>query len=180
MSPGQSEPRFLVIGRVVGAHGLRGELRVEIQTDFPDRFEALEIVYLGDERSTGLGRGLPHPFHLEGFRLHKKKALLKLAGCDTRSDAERLRGLWVQIPIEQAMPLGEDEYYEYQIIGLEVWTNQGERLGQITEVLYTGSNDVYVVKGKGGEILIPAMEDVVLEVDLETGRMLVALMEGLR
>ncbi len=180
MSPGQPEPHFLVIGRVMGAHGIRGEVRVAIHTDFPNRFRALEVVYLSDDASTGLGQDKPQPFHLEGFRLHKGGALVKLAGCDTRSDAQRLRGQWVQIPIEQAMPLGEDEYYEYQIMGLEVWTDQGERLGRVTEVLHTGSNDVYVVEGESGEILIPAMEDVVLEVDLEKRRMLVALIEGLR
>lgn len=180
MTPGQqAEPRFLVIGRVVGAHGLRGELRVEIHTDFPEHFEVLETVYLGDDSTTGLGRGEPRHFHLERCRFHKGRAIVKLAGCETRSDAERLRGQWVQIPIEHARPLDEDEYYEYQIVGLEVWTDEGERLGRITEVLYTGSNDVYVVTGPEGEILIPALEDVVLQVDLEAGRIVVSLMEGL-
>jgi 16S rRNA processing protein RimM len=85
----------------------------------------------------------------------------------------------VQIPIEEAMPLGEDEYYVYQIVGLDVWTAEGEYLGRISEVLFTGANDVYVVQGEKGEILIPAIEDVVLEVDLDGGRLTVELMEGL-
>ena len=77
------------------------------------------------------------------------------------------------------MPLGEDEYYVYQIVGLDVWTGEGEHLGRVSEVLFTGANDVYVVQGEKGEILIPAVEDVVLEVDLASGRLTVELMEGL-
>ncbi len=140
-----------------------------LETDFPERFERLKMVYLGEAAT---------PFALESSRLHKEHVLLKLKGCN-RDMAEKLRGQWVQIPIEEAMPLGEDEYYVYQIIGLEVWTMMGEYLGQVSEVLFTGANDVYVVQGERGEILIPAVEDVVLEVDLADGRLTVNLPEGL-
>lgn len=139
-------------------------------TDFPDRFALLRKVYLGPEAV---------PFALEGFRLHKGSALLKLEGCHDRAAVERLRGQLVQIPIEEAMPLDQDEYYEYQIVGLTVWTKEGEYLGTVDEVISTGSNDVYIVRGKGREILIPAIEDVVLEVNLAKRRLIVELMEGL-
>ena len=165
-----SEPRYLVVGRIVAPWGVGGEVKVAIETDFPERFQRLERVCLGEKATS---------FVLEGARLHKGHALLKLEGCDDRDTAEKLRGQLVQIPIEEAMPLGEGEYYVYQIVGLDVWTAEGEHLGRVSEVLFTGANDVYVVQGEKGEILIPAVEDVVLEVDLAGGRLTVELMEGL-
>jgi 16S rRNA processing protein RimM len=145
-------------------------LKVEIMTDFPDRFALLRKVYLGPKAV---------PFALEGFRLHKGAALLKLEGCHDRATVEKLRGQLVQIPIEEAMPLDQDEYYEHQIVGLAVWTAEGERLGTVDEIISTGSNDVYVVRGEERDILIPAIEDVVLEINLAKGRLMVELMEGL-
>lgn len=166
----RAEPRYLVVGRVTRPWGIQGEVKVEIITDFPDRFSLLQKVYLGPEAA---------PFTLEGFRLHKGAALLKLEGCHDRATAEKLRGQLVQIPFQEAMPLQEDEYYEHQIVGLAVWTAGGEYLGTVDEIIFTGSNDVYVVRGKGKEILIPAIEDVVLEISLAQGRLMVELMEGL-
>jgi len=166
-------PRYLVIGKVVAPWGVRGEVKVAIETDFPEHFERLKQVYLGEEATS---------FALESSRLHKGHVLLKLKDCNHRDAAEKLRGQLVQIPIEpieEAMPLGEDEYYVHQIIGLDVWTTVGEHLGQVSEVLFTGANDVYVVQGEKGEILIPAIEDVILEINLAGGRLTVNLPEGL-
>jgi len=173
-NPGRADdragPRYLAIGRVARPWGTQGELKVEIMTDFPDRFALLRKVYLGPKAV---------PFALEGFRLHKGSALLKLEGCHDRAAVEKLRGQLVQIPIEEAMPLEEDEYYEHQIVGLAVWTVGGEYLGTVDEIIFTGSNDVYVVRGEGREILIPAIENVVLEINLAKGRLIVEMMEGL-
>jgi len=166
----RSGPRYLVIGRVARPWGIQGEVKAEIMTDFPDRFSLLRKIYLGPEAV---------PFALEGFRLHNGAALLKLEGCHDRTIVEKLRGQLVQIPIEEAMPLEQDEYYEYQIVGLAVLTAGGECLGTVDEVISTGANDVYVVRGEGREVLIPAIEDVVLEINLAQGRMVVELMEGL-
>ncbi len=163
-------PSYLAIGKVLRPWGVRGEVKVEILTDWPERFALLEYVYLGDEAVC---------YHLERFRLHRGFALLKLEGCDDRSAAEALRDQLVQIAREEAMPLEEDEYYVYQIEGLEVWTDEGEMLGRVVEVLFTGANEVYVVQGPRGEVLIPAIADVVLQVDLEGGRLIVHLMDGL-
>lgn len=163
-------PRYLAIGRVLRPWGVRGEVKVEILTDWPERFALLEHVYLGEEAM---------PCRLERVRLHQGYALLKLAGYDDRSAAEALRDQLVQIAHEEAMPLDEGEYYVYQIEGLEVWTDEGESLGRVVEVLFTGSNEVYVVHGPRGEVLIPAIADVVLKVDLEGGRLVVHLMDGL-
>jgi 16S rRNA processing protein RimM len=169
------EPRFLVIGRVAGVHGLRGELKVDILTDDPDRFGLLERVFVGLEDEE------PVSWPLEGYRLHKGRALLKLANCDDRPAADALRGYLIQVPLEEALPLEEGQYFEHQVIGLDVWTADGEYLGKVVEILYTGANEVYVIGGgpAGRELLIPAIEEVVLEVDLEGGRLVVKLLEGL-
>ena len=166
----RDEPGLLVIGEVLRPQGVRGEVRVRMLTDFPERFRVLKSVYLG---------GTPKPVSVERTRLHQGYALLKLAGYDDRTAVESLRHALVQIPVEEAMPLEEDEYYLYQVVGLATWTMQGDYLGWVREVLSTGANDVYVVQGDKGEILVPAVEDVVLEVDLASGRLTVELMEGL-
>ena len=170
------EPRFLVVGKIVGAHGIRGELKVELMTDDPHRFQWLDQVFLGLEDQE------PVPRALAGYRLHKGRALLQLEDCRDRTTAQALRGQLVQVPLEDAISLEEDEYFEHQILGLEVWTVAGELLGEVVEIIFTGANDVYVVHGPDldrREILIPVIEDVVLEIDLDEGRLTVELPEGL-
>jgi 16S rRNA processing protein RimM len=165
------ELRYLAIGKVVRAHGIRGEISVAVLTDFPERFENTEWVYLGNESEAA-------PYRIEKSRWHKDNVLLTLTGITDRTEAERLRGQYVQVPIEDATPLPEGSYYLYQLIGLEVITTENQLLGTITEVLETGANDVYVVQGDK-EILIPAVADVIKAVDLEKGQVIVQLIEGL-
>jgi 16S rRNA processing protein RimM len=170
------EPRYLVVGQIVGAHGVRGEVKVAILTDDPHRFGRLERVYVGE------GEEEPAPWPLEGYRLHAGHALLKFEGCNDRDTAKSLQGTLVQVPLAAAIPLQDGEYFEHQILGLGVWSVEGEHLGEIAEIIYTGANDVYVIHSPGPEprdILIPALEDVVLEIDLEARRMTAALPEGL-
>ncbi len=163
-------PEYLSIATVLAPHGVRGELKVRIETDFPERFQLLRRVYLGAEL-------LPYDF--EGFRPHQRSGLLKLKGCDDRNAAEKLRGLEVQIPIAEAMPLGPGQHYVYELLGLSVQAEDGEPLGILEEVLFTGSNAVYVARGARGEVLIPVLKDVVLSVDLEKERIVVRLPPGL-
>ena len=146
-------------------------MQVEVLTDFPERFSRLKTVYLGEERS---------PAVLEGHRMHGRRILLKFAQFDDRDQADQLRGELIYVPVEEAIPLGEDEYYLYEIVGLEVWTTEGEYLGRVEEVLHTGSNDVYVVREADEETLIPAISDVVLKIDVDEGRIEVRLAKGLR
>jgi 16S rRNA processing protein RimM len=113
------------------------------------------------------------------MRQHKETLLLKLAGCDDRNEAELLRDMLVQIPVEEAVPLENGEYYDFQIVGVKVETDNGEWLGQVTEVLETGANDVYLVRGPRGEVLLPAITDVVRELDMEARRMVVHLLPGM-
>ena len=171
MRADRSEPRYLAVGRVLRPRGVRGELKVKILTEDPARFQWLETVYVG-----------PHfiPYRLERIRLHRGAGLLKLAGCDDHDAAEALRGLLVQVAMEDALPLEEGEYWLYQLLGLEVWTTDDELLGVVREILETGANDVYVVRNRSGrEVLIPALKSVVIDINIEAGRMLVELPEGL-
>jgi 16S rRNA processing protein RimM len=169
----QPELRYLAIGRVVRAHGVKGEISVSILTDFPERFETTEWVYLGDEFEATAHR-------LETYRWHKKNILLTLAGITDRNQAGRLKGQLVQVPIEEAMPLPEGSYYLYQLMGLQVITSGGNILGSVTDIIETGANDVYVIKKDSQrEILLPAIPDVVKSIDIEQGRMIVELIDGL-
>lgn len=164
-------PPFLAVGRILAPFGLRGEVKIEVLTDFPDRFRKLKQLFMGDP---------PAPVTLERVRRLHEQPILKFEGYDSRDAAEILRNLILWVPTSEAAPLGEDEYYVFQIEGLNVWTTQGEHLGAVTEVLFTGSNDVYVVRDANGrEILLPALADVVREVDLDGERMIVELMDGL-
>ena len=169
------EPRFLAVGRVSRPHGVRGELRVEVLTDYPGRLGQHAYFYLASPDSPEMARRYP----VEKLRRHKKVLLLKLGGCDDRNGAEELRGQLVQIPTEEAVPLEEGEYYDFQLIGVKVEAESGESLGQVVEVLKTGANDVYVVRGPWGEVLLPVVKDVVLKLDLEARQMVVHLLPGL-
>jgi 16S rRNA processing protein RimM len=167
----ETEPRFLVIGRVIKPHGVRGEVRVEIISDLPERFTWLETVYVGED--------LPQPVGVESVRFHKNFVLVKLDGYDTRETAATLRAQLLQVPEDEAIPLDEGEYYLYQLVGLAVYTDEGEHLGELVEVLETKANNVFVVVGPRGEVLLPDTDEIVLDIDFENGRMEVHIVPGL-
>ncbi|MCC7353789.1 MAG: 16S rRNA processing protein RimM [Anaerolineae bacterium] len=160
----------LMIGRIVKPWGIKGEVEVEPESDWPPRFSGLKQVHLGDGL-TGVT--------IEGVRRNRDRVVLKLAGIETRNAAESLSGQWLHIPATQAMPLGEGEYFIHDVLGAAVWTPAGEELGTITEVMTGLANDVWVVRGGQGEILIPAIRDVVQEVNLDTRHITVVLPPGL-
>lgn len=166
-----TEPRFLVIGRIIKPHGVRGEMRVEIITDLPERFTWLETVYLGEKD--------PQPVGVESVRFHKNFVLVKLVGYDSREEAADLRSQLLQVPEDEGIPLEEGEYYLFQLEGLAVYTDEGEYLGELVEVMETKANNVFIVHGPRGEVLLPDTEEVVLDIDLENGRMEVHLLPGL-
>jgi len=170
MGPREDRPCFLIIGRVRKPWGYRGQVKVEILTDFPQRFSPTQTVYVGDE---------DRPFTVESVQLRKSVVVLKLKGCESQGDAEAMRGKYLWIPLEEAMPLEEGAYYLHEIVGLKVWTTQGEYLGEVKDILFTAGNDVYVVQGDGGEILIPAISSVVKEVNRAEGKLVIEPMEGL-
>lgn len=170
-----TEPRFLVIGQMLKPHGVRGEMRTAIHTQLPERFNWLEVVYVGEDPEDED----PRPVAVEGIRFHKGNALVKLSGYDSRDGVEPLRSKWLMVPVAEAIPLEEDEVYFYQLEGLAVYTDQGEFLGKLIEVIETGANEVFVVDGPRGEILLPNTEEVVQGVDLEARKMTITPLPGL-
>ncbi len=167
---GHAEPKYVTVGRILAPHGVRGEVKVEIMTDFPDRFMEHPRLYLGRSST---------PVRVGSARFFKQFVLLKLEGYPDRNSVEGLRGELLQIPIGEAITLEEGEHYVYEMLGLEVITDDGRELGEITEVIETGANDVYVVRGPLGEVLLPDTDEVVLEVDLKGGKVEVHLLPGL-
>jgi 16S rRNA processing protein RimM len=162
--------RFLVVGQILGPSGLSGDLRVEPLTDFPDRFEQLAQIHVGEKL---------RPYPIESVRVDGRSVVLKLRGVDDANAALALRDTDLSIPIDQAIELPPDSYYWHQIIGLAVWTDDGRLLGHVSEVLRTGSNDVYVVWDDRRELLLPAIEDVILNVDVSQKRLLIHLLPGI-
>jgi 16S rRNA processing protein RimM len=163
-------PAYLAVARVRRPFGVKGELLLEILTDFPARLTQNEMLYAGEERI---------PCEVETIRRHVTDMVLKLKTIHDRDAAEKLRGTVFSIRVDDLPPLPAGVYYLHQIEGLEVVTEQGERLGRVKEILKTGANDVYVVQGDKGEILLPAIPQVVREVRLEEGKIIVRMMEGL-
>lgn len=163
---------YLAVGRIVGVHGMRGEVKVEPFTDFSERFDPGSVLLLGDalEEVTVLSS-----------RPHKGNMLLMLTALSTRGDAELLRTQWLYVPEDEAAALDENAYWVHDILGMEVVTDEGETLGMVYDVLFTGANEVYVVRTPNSprEVLLPAIDEVVLAVDVPARRMTVHLMPGL-
>ena len=171
----QTTNGYLAIGRIIAPHGIRGEVKVAVLTDFPERFKPGAHVFLG----AGTEDPDARPAKIAAARPHKGGFLVKLDIVPDRNAAELVRNRYLLIPAADAMPLGEHENYLHDLIGLEVETSDGQHLGELREVLFTNANDVYVVRVPAGEVLLPAIRSVVLQVDLSTRRMVVALPEGL-
>lgn len=165
-------PRHVIVGRIVAVRGLRGEMRVELADPDGRQFLQAQEVYLGEGRVR---------LQVRQARLFRGQGLLQVEGIDDRDAAEYWRDAQVWVAAEDVVPLKEDEYYCRQVLGLAVITAEGENLGQVTDVLPTGANDVYVVQATDGqELLLPAIKQVILKIDLVSGTMLVRLLEGLR
>jgi len=163
-----SEPEYVTIGQILAPWGIKGKLKVAVVTDFPQRFTPSSKIYINQQ-----------PMTIDSTEWHKGKAIIKVSTIDSIEEAQRLQGQPIEIHHSQLQPLPEGQYYHFQLIGLGVETTQGELLGNITEILTAESNDNYVVSGDRGEILIPAIEDVVKSVDLNKGRIVIEPIEGL-
>jgi len=158
---------YITVGEVLGAWGLKGAFRVRPLTDFPGRFEPGAVVFI---------QGNPHTIQSSSWQ--KDSVILSLSGIDTPEAAAAQSGKSLDIPASELRELPEGQYYHFDIIGLEVYTVAGALLGKVSEILTRG-NDVYVVKGEGKEILIPATKDVVKSIDLKTRKMVIEPIEGL-
>ena len=165
---------ILSIGKIVGAHGIKGAVKVYSYAESPSIFRPNRSILLEDTQSRR------RSLCINWARPHKRGVLLSLKGIDTRNDAEALIGSELFINKEELPELESGTYYWTEIIGLSVYRAGGNYLGKITSILPTGSNDVYIVKDENNEeTLIPALESVVIGIDLEQKKMLVDLPEGL-
>ena len=164
---------YLEIGQIVNTNGLKGMLKVRPLTDDLTRFDDLETVYIDMHKEL-------IEFKVQEVRYSKNMVLLKLEGIDDIDEAEKFRNLYIKINREDAVDLDENSYFIVDIIGSQVYTEKDELLGKITEVLELKSNDVYVVKNaEGKEILLPAIEDVIKNIDIENKKVIIHLMDGL-
>jgi 16S rRNA processing protein RimM len=164
---------YMAVGLITGAHGLRGEVKVELHTDFPERFTPGAVLWLGSELTR---------LEIASVRPHQDQLLMHFTSVSDRAQAETLRGAWLFITDDEAQELEEDTYFVHDIIGAAVQTTEGRLLGVVEQVLFTGANDVYVVRSPDEpprEILLPAIADVIKTVDLESGVITVTLLPGL-
>jgi 16S rRNA processing protein RimM len=159
-----SETR-LAIGVVVGTHGLRGELKLRLSTDDPERISQVKWLYIGDEEFSR---------RLQSVRFHGGLALLKIKGVNTPEQANALRGEKVRVSGEDVRPLEEGEFFYYQLVGLTAFSEEGTELGTLVDIIETGTNDVLVIKQSNGEeLLVPNHPDFVPAIEPEEGRIVV-------
>jgi 16S rRNA processing protein RimM len=165
------EPVYLVVGFLRRPHGLRGELIMDLHTDFPERLESGRSLFIGEARK---------PMTLMSSRTHAKGRLVKFKGVDTPEDAGLFRNQWVYVKATDVPDLPEGKVYQHELFGLAVEDENGNSLGELVEIIETGANDVYVVRDSNGrEILLPAIPAVILELDPARRLMRVHLLEGL-
>ena len=164
---------YIEIGQIVNTNGLKGVVKVNPFTDDISKFEDLKYVYIQLKNEL-------KKVKIEQVRYNKNQVLLKLEGIDSIEEAEKYINFYLKTEKESQEDLGEDTYYIVDLIGLDVYSDKNEYLGKIEDVFPTGSNDVYVVKDNlGKQILIPAIADVVKEVDLKNKKMTINLIPGL-
>lgn len=156
----------VIVGVIVGAWGLRGDVKVDLQTDYPERFLPGNVVYLDAE-----------PRAILRARGHKAGRVIGLEGILDRTAAERLRGAALTIPYSELPELDSGSFFYFDIIDISVRTTTGDDLGRVEEIVATAGGDVYVIRGSG-TILIPAVKEYVVDVDVEQGVMTVSLPEG--
>jgi len=163
----------ITIGRVLKPWGIKGEVKIETLTDFPERFKNLRRVFLESPSGKEICAEISAVRYVDGV------PYLLIAGYDTPEKSRTLNGWFIRIPREEKVPLPEGSYYWFELIGMEVVSEAGEQLGTIADIFETGSNDVYVVKRGRKEIYIPATREVVRQVDKAANRMVIHLMDGL-
>ena len=163
----------LEIGQIVNTHGIKGEIKITPFTNDITRFDDLEEVYVKSKIESKL-------YKVEGVRYHKNMVLLKLEGINTPEQADLLRNAYLEVDRENAVPLKEGTYYIVDLIGLEVYTDEGKLLGKVDDIYNTGANDIYVIKDElGKQVLLPGIKDVIKNVDLEGKKIIVHLIPGL-
>ena len=162
---------YLMVGVIANTHGVRGEVKVYPTTDDVNRFKKLKEIYMGDEKA---------PLHIQSVKFQKNMVILGFKEYTSLNEVEGLRNKELFVDRAHAVKLQKDEYFISDLIGLKVVTDEGADFGQLTDVMTTGANDVYVVKTTDGkEVLLPAIKECVLNVDMNERVMNVHIMEGL-
>lgn len=170
-SPAVGEPEYLVVGFLRRSHGVKGDLLMDVHTDFPERLKTGKTVFVGDDYQ---------PMVIASLRMVAAGMLVRFRGIKSPEEAGQFRNTWVYVLTANRPALPEGEYYHHQLIGLNVITDEGKDLGVLVNVLETGANDVYVVRAAdGSEVLLPAIPPVVLEIRLADRQMRVHLLDGL-
>lgn len=164
------EPLYLSVGFLRRPHGVRGEIIMDLHTDFPERMKKGRRLFVGEDYK---------PVTLTSVRPYKTGMLVKFENIDTPEEAGMFRNQWVYV-LAKDVPLPEGQHYKHELLGLRVVDEDGKPLGELVEILETGANDVYVVAGDTGkEILLPAIPSVILDLDFERGILKVHLLDGL-
>lgn len=164
---------YIEIGQIVNSYGIKGFVKVVPYTDNPERFQEFKTIFV-NYRNELL------EFEIDEVKINKSVVLLKFKGMNDINQIEIYKNCYLKIKKEDLKELPDDTYFIFDLIGMEVFTDKGDFLGNISDVIQTGSNDVYIVKGKDGkEILLPAIADVVKNVDIENKKMTVELLKGL-
>ncbi len=163
---------YLSIGQIVNVHGFKGDVKVYPLTNDMSRFKNLKAVYV--EENNQLVK-----YKIEELKFLSTTIAMKLNGIDTEEAANKLRNFYIKVDRKSAVKLPKDSYFICDLIDLEVYDEKGLLLGTIRDVIQTGSNDVYVVQTSGKDILIPALKEVVKEIDIKNKKIVVELLEGL-
>ncbi len=172
----KNNPHYLLLGEILRPHGVLGEVRVRLLTDYPERMKKLKTAYLGNDPE----KPNATPIDLESVRHTQDYALVKFSESHSRNDAEAYRGLYLMIDFDNAIPLDNDEYYSYELIGLTVKTVQGDEIGTVTDIMETGANDVLIVKSEVlGQVLLPAHSQTMVDINFDEGIITMDLPEGL-
>lgn len=171
-SPSTGEPEYLLVGSLRRAHGVRGEMVMEVLTDFPERLKPGTKAFVGPAHN---------PMILTGTRVHSEGLLIKFEGVDTPEQAGRYRNHSVYVTTADRPPLPEGQFYEHQVLGFAVIEDEsGKAIGTLSGIMRTGANDIYVVaRPDGSEVLLPVIASVVLNLDADTRSIRVHLLPGL-
>ena len=164
---------YFEIGQIVNTFGIKGMVKVKPFTENIEQFEELEKIYIKN-------KNVKKEYQIQEVKYHKQMILIKFVGIENPEDAELLRGNYLLINRKDAKPLEEGTYYIVDLLGLEVYTDEGVLLGKVDDIFNTGSNDIYVVKDEfGKQVLLPGIDDVIKQVDLENKRITVHIIPGL-
>ena len=165
---------YFEVGQIVNTFGIKGLLKVKPFTDEKERFEELKNVYI-------VQKGKMKEVEIQKVSYQKEMVLLKLKGIEDLTEAEKYKGAYLKIARKDAKKLPEGTYFIADLLGLEVYTDEGELLGKLDDIYNTGANDIYVVKNElGKQILLPSIKEVIKQIDLENEKIIVHLIEGLR